>query len=71
MSDDRATPLSETEAALFAALTAIIRTLPPGLHRTTLAGLLQEERTEFLQDEKPQAAALLSLLASYAATGDA
>ena len=64
-------PLSENEAALFAALTAIVRTLPPGQHRTMLAGLLEEERADFLQDQKPQAAALLGLLASYAQTGEA
>jgi hypothetical protein len=64
-------PLFETESALFAALTAIIRTLPPGAHRSMLGGLLLEQRTEFLQAEKAQAAALVDLLASYAATGEA
>jgi hypothetical protein len=68
---DKTQPLSENEAALFAALTAVIRTLPPGPHRTMLAGLLAEERADFLQDGKPQAAALLGLLASYAETGEA
>lgn len=68
---DASQPLTENEAALFAAVTAIIRTLPPGQHRTLLAGLLDEGRTDFLQDQKPQAAALLGLLTSYASTGDA
>lgn len=36
-----------------------------------LAGLLEEQRTDFLKDEKPQAAALMGLLASYAGTGEA
>jgi hypothetical protein len=36
-----------------------------------LAGLLQEQRADFLQAEKVQAAALADLLASYAATGEA
>lgn len=70
-SDDRNPPLSETESALFAALAAVIRTLPPGAHRSILAGLLREQRAEFLQSEKAQAAALVDLLASYAATGEA
>ncbi|MDB5448734.1 MAG: hypothetical protein JWQ97_4051 [Phenylobacterium sp.] len=70
-SDDKGSPLSEYESALFAAVAAIVRTLPPGPHRAVLAGLLQEQRTDFLQDGKPEAAALMSLLASYAATGDA
>lgn len=65
------TPLSENEAALFAAVSLIVRTLPPGPHRSMLAGLLEEQRTDFLQDQKPQAAALIGLLASYAGTGDA
>lgn len=69
--DDLESPLSETESALFGALTAIIRTIPPGAHRTMLAGLLQEQRTDFLQGGKAQAAALVGLLASYAATGEA
>lgn len=64
-------PLSENEAALFAAVTALVRTLAPGQRRAMLAGLLEEERADFLQDGKPQAAALLSLLASYARTGEA
>lgn len=68
---DTGQPLTENEAALFAAITAIIRTLPPGQHRIMLSGLLDEQRTDFLQDEKPQAAALLGLLTSYAATGEA
>lgn len=57
-------PLSKTESAL-------LRTLPPGAHRTMLAGLPQEQRADFLQAEKVQAAALVDLLASYAATGEA
>jgi len=69
--DDWGLPLSETESALFGALTAMIRTIPPGPHRTILVGLLQEQRTDFLQAEKAQAAALIDLLASYAKTGDA
>lgn len=68
--DDWGLPLSETESALFAALTAIIRTIPPGPHRAMLAALLNEQRTDFLQAGKAQAAALIDLLASYAETGE-
>ena len=70
-SDDSNQPLSENEAGLFAAVTAIIRTLPPGPHRVMLGALLKEHRVDFLQDGKPQAAALVGLLASYAETGEA
>jgi hypothetical protein len=45
------TPLSENEAALFAAVSLIVRTFPPGPHRTMLARLLEEQRIDFLQDE--------------------
>lgn len=66
---DGSRPLSENEAAIFAALTAIVQTLPVGERRARLAALLEESRSDFLQDDKPQSAALLGLLASYAATG--
>jgi hypothetical protein len=56
---------------MFAAVTAMVRTVPPGPRRAILAALPEEERADFLQDEKPHAAALLSLLASYAGTGEA
>jgi hypothetical protein len=62
-------PLSENEAALYAALTAIVQTLPVGPGRARLAALLDECRGDFLLEGKPQAAALLGLLGSYAKTG--
>lgn len=69
--DDDQPPLSENEAALFAALTAVIQTVPVGEGRARLGALLEEARTDFLQDGKAQSAAILSVLSSYATTGQA
>lgn len=71
MPSDPVEPLSESEAALFAALSAIIRTIPPGRYRAMLGGILEEHRAHFIQDGRAQAAALVSMLGSYAEKGEA
>jgi hypothetical protein len=67
--EDEDQPLSENEAALFAAISAIIRSIPIGRQRKMLTLLLSEAEGGFLVEKKPQAAALLSLLASLAGGG--
>ena len=69
MSDETDKPLSETEAALFAAMAALVQATARGPERKLLGVLLDEQRAGFLQSQQPQAAALLGLLASYASEG--
>ena len=62
-------PLSPNEAALFAALSAIIQTTPGGPQRKMLAVLLNASREDFLVQGQPQSAALIGLLAAGAESG--
>ena len=69
--DEQDQPLSPNEAALFAALFAIIQATPRGPQRKMLAVLLNASREDFLADGQPQPAALIGLLATAAETGPA
>lgn len=69
MEKDDVVVLSDNEAVLFMAVAAIVQSIPRGPQRKMLAGLLEAHRAKMLEDRKPEPAALLGLLASYAETG--
>ena len=69
VAEEQDQPLSPNEAALFAALSAIIQATPGGPQRKMLAVLLNASRKDFLVQGEPQSAALVGLLATAAETG--
>ena len=71
IAEEQDQPLSPNEAALFAALSAIIHATPGGPQRKMLAALLSASREDFLAEGQPQSAALIGLLATAAETGPA
>jgi hypothetical protein len=69
--ESRDTPLTENEAALFMAISALVQVVPGGPQRKMLAGLLEIHREALLAEKRPQGAALLGILATYAESGPA
>ena len=71
MDEESGMPLTENEAAMFMAISALVQCTPDGPQRKMLSALLDAHREALLGEKKPQGAALLGILATYAESGPA